>query len=97
MKTKPHLRHYNYAKYQETLHTPKLIKGLVQYDDTTEKQKWVQITEIVVPTEYDKEQLLLAIKYIHDLRNLDTGYLAVNHLLHLYLHPELIVVREEIK
>jgi len=94
MKQKPHLRKYNYAKYQETIHEPKLVKGLVQYDDTTEDQRWVRITEIVVPTEYDKEQLLLALEYIHDLRNLDTDYLAVNHLAHMYQNPELIKVKE---
>ena len=55
-------------------------------------QKWITITKIVVPTEEDKEQLLLASRYIHGLRNIDTSYMGANLIAHLYCQPELIVV-----
>ena len=50
------------------------------------------LISIKVPTEYDKEQLLLAIKYLHDLRNIDTDYVMINTLVHLYHAPDLIEV-----
>ena len=54
--------------------------------------KFVEINSIIVPTEYDKEQLLLAFKYIHGLKCIDTDYIAVNSLAHLYQQPEIIKV-----
>lgn len=67
---------------------------LNRYDEklSSDKQKWVTITKIVVPTEEDKQQLLAACKYIHDLSEIDTDILAVNTLAHLYHAPELIEV-----
>ena len=65
-----------------------LVDGLDRYNyDTAPLQEWVDITTIVVPTARDKVQLLLAFKYIHDLRCIDTDYLAVNTLIHQYEHP----------
>lgn len=85
-------KHKLFKKHQ-IIRTPDLVQGMERYDDSKEDQKWVSITEIVVPTEYDKEQLLLAIEYIHYLRNINLDYLAVNTLAHLYLNPELITVK----
>lgn len=81
-------------KKHKTIRTPNLVQGMERYDDSKVEQKWVKITEIVVPTEYDKEQLLLAIEYIHYLRNIDTDYMGVNYLSHLYLTPDLITVKD---
>lgn len=66
--------------------------GMERYVEDAETQKWVRIDEIRVPNEYDKEQLLKAINYFHDLRNIDTDFLAVNTLAHVYCRPELITV-----
>ena len=52
----------------------------------------VEITEIIVPTKYDKDQLLKAFEYIHDLASINTDYVAVNTIVHMYLCPERIVV-----
>lgn len=55
---------------------------------------YVAITEIVVPTERDKDQLLRAIKYLHDNRTIDTDFYAVNSLVHMYRAPDRIKVRK---
>lgn len=57
-----------------------------------ENQKYISLTKIIVPTEYDKEQLLKALEYIHDLKEINTNYLAVNLLAHLHMRPDLIEV-----
>lgn len=69
------------------------VDGLDRYDEALAEQQWCTITEIVVPTDHDKEQLLKAFKYIHDLRSIDSDYMAVNTIMHLYQVPELIKVR----
>jgi hypothetical protein len=70
---------------------------LVRYDNSKgygeNDQDWVKITEIVVPREFDRQQLLLAFEHIHDIPILDTDIIAVNALAHLYQNPEIIVVR----
>lgn len=67
--------------------------NFVYYDEELgDNQNWVTISKVIVPTEYDKEQLLLAIKYLHDNPLIDTDILAVNTLVHLYLNPDLIEV-----
>lgn len=65
------------------------------YDIPNDKQKYVKITSITVPTEYDKEQLLMAFEYIHNLRDIDTDYHAVNTFCHFYAYPEKIIVEGE--
>ncbi len=73
----------------------KKYKKLKKYIESLgNNQKWVTISKIIVPSEYDKEQLLYALKYIHDLRCIDTDYIAVNTLVHIYEAPELIVVEQ---
>ena len=73
------------------------VEGLNRYvDGAGDKQAWVAVNKIVVPTALDKVQLLLALKYIHDLRTIDTDYLAVNTLVHLYGFPERIEVEADV-
>lgn len=60
-----------------------------------EDQKYVTISKIVVPTEYDKAQLLEASNYIHNLQDIDSEYMAVNTIMHLYERPHLIEVKGE--
>jgi hypothetical protein len=51
------------------------------------------ILKIVVPSEEDKQQLLKAFQYLHDLRNIDTGYCMINLLTHFTNIPERIEVQ----
>lgn len=62
--------------------------------DKTAPREYVAITEIVVPSERDKQQLLQAIKYLHDNRTIDTDFYAVNTLVHMYEVPDLIKVKQ---
>lgn len=69
--------------------------GLKRYSKTFNYENGnnpVNISKIVVNSEEAKNQLIRALEYLHDLRNVDTDYLAVNHLVHLYTLPERIVV-----
>ena len=69
---------------------------LFRYDNRKkpENQKYVTITKIVVPSEQDKQQLLAAFAYIHNLRNIDSDYMAVNTIMHIYERPQLIEVHQ---
>lgn len=65
-----------------------------RYPENDEEPKhYVAITEIVVPTQRDKDQLLRAIEYLHDNRTIDTDFYAVNALVHMYEDPDRIKVR----
>lgn len=70
---------------------------LDKYDETKDQteQLYVTINKIIVPTERDKQQLLEAFKYIHDLRCIDSDYMAVNTLMHMYQAPQLIEVKNK--
>jgi len=73
-----------------------LIEQLDRYDDQLgDNQPWVLINEIVVPTERDKEQLLKAFEYIHNLREIDSDLMAVNSIMHMYQCPDKIKVKDE--
>ena len=75
--------------------TSSLVEGLDRYDESAgDNQKWCTITEIVVPTEHDKDQLLKAFDYIHNLPTIDSDYIAVNTIMHMYLYPDKIKVRQ---
>lgn len=54
--------------------------------------KWIIINKIIVPSEFDKQQLILAFKYLHDNRLIDTDLIAVNTIVHVYQRPDIIVV-----
>jgi hypothetical protein len=54
---------------------------------------------IVVPTNRDRKELLEVSRYLHDLRCIDTEYIAVNQLVHEYEHKTLysnIIVDKEL-
>ena len=66
---------------------------MYRYDDNKgDNQKWCNIKEIVVDSEESKQQLIAAIHYLHDAE-IDTDYLAVNSLVHMYQFPEKIKVK----
>lgn len=67
--------------------------NLVRFTEDGDNQ-FVTISEITVPTQYDKEQILMALKYLHDCY-INTDFLAVNALVHMYHDPDKIVVRGE--
>ena len=52
----------------------------------------IDISKIVVNNEYTKNQLILALEYIHHLREIDTDFEVVNTLAHMYRNPDLISV-----
>ena len=69
-------------------------EGLERYDESLgNNQNWVAITEIVVPTQRDKEQLLKAFEYIHDLSTIDSDFIAVNTIMHMYQCADKIKVK----
>ena len=70
----------------------KMHKYNLNLPDDSVKHRFIEIEKIVVKSEWDKEQLLLASEYIHGLRNIDTDYTGANSLAHLYRNPELIEV-----
>lgn len=73
----------------------KMHKYNWELPDGSPKQRFIEIEKIVVKSEWDKEQLLLASEYIHGLRNIDTDYTGANLLAHLYHNPDIIEVIEQ--
>lgn len=65
---------------------------LLTYDELPDG---IDIKSITVGSEQDKQQLLLALKYLHDRRNIDTDFAAVNELVHMYHAPECIIVTND--
>lgn len=53
---------------------------------------FIGLNYISVQTERDKQQILNASKYFHDMHELDTDYYGPNLLAHLYTTPHLIKV-----
>ena len=66
-----------------------LLKRHEQYTDDDEKGENHYFTKfkIVVSSEEDKQQLEEAFRYIHD-QNIDTDYVTVNQLVHVYLERD---------
>ncbi len=81
----------SWDSYNESYNIP---DGLVKYDDSTisPTNPFVEITEIIVPTIYDKDQLIKSFQYIHNLRSINSDYIGVNTIMHMYTVPERIVV-----
>ena len=68
--------------------------GLKRYDETSEKpQTWPKIIKIIVDNEDSKQQLLKASEYIHNLYTINSDFMMVNTLMHLYMAPDLIEVQ----
>lgn len=83
----------NKKKKLECFDYNEVTKDMVRYDEKLcGNQKWVNINEIIVASEWDKEQLLKAFKYLHNNFTIDTDFMAVNSLVHFYLCPEKIKV-----
>lgn len=62
--------------------------------DPQEKDPWhPSILKITVTDQKTKDELLTASRYVHN-RNIDTDFMMVNTLAHLYQRPELISVKE---
>jgi hypothetical protein len=49
---------------------------------------------ILVENEFDRDQVISALKYLHDSSDIDTDFTMVNTLVHLYKNPDLIKIRE---
>ncbi len=68
-------------------------------EDLTQEQwndlPWTKF-KVVCATEEDKKQLLLAFRHIHDA-DIDTGFICVNQLAHLYLDEAKDPCRIEVK
>ena len=65
--------------------------GLHRYENV--KLQQIDIQEIVVNSQYAKDQLLLAFEYMSFVRELDHGYYAVDELTNLHCNPDLITVK----
>lgn len=72
-------------------------------ENEKEPIKFVGLKKIIVETEDDKNELLEAFRYLHDfmvedkngnLQSLDSDYVAVNLLMHMYQGGEMIEVLE---
>lgn len=81
---------------QEAFDYDSVTEGMARYDESAgDNQQWCTLTEIIVPTEQDKVQLLKAFNYIHNLREIDSDFLAVNTLMHMYQCPDKIKVQPQ--
>ena len=56
-------------------------------DKKWKKVKWIKF-KIIVPTEEDKRQIMAAMEYFHDMREIDTDFIPVNQLVHEYEHGD---------
>lgn len=78
---------------------PKLDKktGLYKYPEVINSRsaKYFPMVKIIVDSEQSKEQILNAIEYIHNLECVNSDYMAVNSLMHLYLYPDAVEVRPD--
>lgn len=83
-------RIFDFLGYAPKIEKAEPDKTLELYDAICPKFKGV--AKIVVPTEFDKEQILLASEYLHYQPTIDTDIAAVSLLVHLYQSPDLIEV-----
>jgi hypothetical protein len=68
------------------------MKRYIDYEDSS--IPWTKF-KIIVPTMEDKAELIEAFREIH-YADIDTDYIAVNQIAHLYLESPTIVVDEEL-
>jgi len=73
-------------------------KQMDRWDNSkpTSEQAFLGEVTIIVETEHARQQLLLALEYIHDVSlnkhaKIDTDYMAVNSLLHGYQDYKILV------
>ena len=55
-------------------------------DDIT-KVKFTEF-KIIVPNEAAKQEIMAAMEYFHDMREIDTEFITVNQLVHQYEHKD---------
>lgn len=86
------INYQSYPYWAESILIENIIYpiGLERYRKS--RQNDFVIKSIVVDSIKSKEQLLLASAYLHNLRDLDTDFIAINELAHLYQSPGLIIV-----
>lgn len=65
-------------------HDPEIDPTMDRYHEFEPNPYLQYITKIVVPDQHALEQVTKAIRYIHDFPTLDTDYMAVNYIAHLY-------------
>jgi len=75
-----------------------MTQKMDRWDDSkpTKEQAFLGDVKIIVETEHAREQLLLALEYLHDASlgkhsTIDTDYIAVNSLVHGYQDYKIIV------
>jgi hypothetical protein len=60
------------------------VEGLDRYnEDDSLPDVYPRVTKIVVPDEYSRIQVMLALRHLHD-SDIDTDYMAVNEIVHCY-------------
>lgn len=82
---------FRFLGYEPIIEEPN-SEDMILFDESD--PRFITIEQIVVPSEFDKAQLLLASEYLHDNRLIDTDLMAVNTLVHLYENPDIIVVKD---
>lgn len=78
-----------YEDYQTDKEKPCLTQ------DEIKNVEWTKY-KIVVPTEADKEEIMLGFKHFHDSFDIDTEYIVVNQMAHEYITANNIIVDEEL-
>ena len=71
--------------------------GMYMYPKNTENISdnfWSKI-KIIVNSEGSKQQVLKALEYIHNLECIDSDFMPVNSLMHLYLYPDSVEVKPD--
>lgn len=83
-----------YPKWAEEMLYENMIYpvGLSRYSNNKIEEK-MKLPSIIVSSEWEKEQLLLASKYLFNLKNIDLDFIAVNVLASLYHSPDNIEVK----
>lgn len=86
-----------YPDWAEDLLLEQLVypSGLIRYS-SPKLHPSINKISIKVDSEFSKQQLLLASKYLHDAIDLDNDFMAINILTHLYTCPDLIKVEHEL-
>jgi len=83
------IKYYKYNKAWEEF-------DIWDSDKPQQEQKFIgHPIKITVKSKRDKDQLLLAFKYLHDNPIINTDYMAVNYLVHIYTDPDIIEIEEE--
>ena len=80
-------------KYGEEVNELPIARYSQDASENDPNARHPHVVQIVVADERSKEELITALRYIHD-RAIDTDYKAVNELVHIYRAPELITIEK---